>query len=181
MADVTVTSPDRQIKLAFARLHRVRGCQVSVFWSGAVASNGDGKPEGAVVDYATPIAGPITVWPAGRQAGFLNGPFLSGGFLSGGARQGNGFGFLTGRFLEGGFLGPAGRCSIQVPSVLRNGDYTFGMKLLDKLGNAAATEAEITVSVEAIPRPAARARIDSYDSGNEVLNIGWTASPDLLD
>lgn len=174
------TIAHRQPTIRFPRLHKFQvGSQVLIYWNGSRAANGDGVAGGvAPVNYAAALAGPLDVWPNGQRSIF-GGRFGRGGFgVDGG--DGNAGGFGTGPFAIGEFCSPGGWFEWAFPFVLRDGDYAVGVRMCDGLGNVTTSPTvELTFTVAAIPRPATRARIVSWDDGGNVLNIAWQHSPDF--
>lgn len=156
------------------------GCKVMGFWNGSQASNGDGLPGGdGDIDYASWLFDPRDVWPA-AQPHLFGGKFGAGGFGEPGAAVNQSLGFATGPFGVGAFGVGGAYWEWRFPFLLRDGIYQLALRLLDALGNARDDDAaDLTLCVEAAPRPCSRARFEDYDSQTETLTFTWRHSPDL--
>ncbi len=179
---VDVIVRTRTPTVLFPRLPEVEpGSQVRVYFNGTRAGNGDGLPGGEdTVDYTGPLAGPQPVWAEGHPHLF-GGGFGQGGFAEPGAAFSPLMGFGTGPFGVGAFAIGGGYWSWLFDFLLRDGLHEVGIRILDSLGNERVLpDVEMTMAVEALPRPAGYAKLDSYSQPAGTLDISWEQSPDLL-
>lgn len=162
----------------FPRLHDVEpGSRVASYFNGTRAPNQDGVPGGeAAIDYATRLAGPMSIWQRGHMSMF-GGGFGAGGFCEAHADVDDALGFGTGPFGVGGFGCGGGWFDWKFPFPLRDGVYRVAMRLLDYLGNEEETPAdECVLMVQALPRPATNLQAE-YAGGN--IDLTWTHSPEF--
>lgn len=143
------------------------GARVSYFYNGSPAGNGDGNPgwtDG--VDYDTPIGGPI---PINDRAEVV----------ADGASNYPEMGFGSGAFGDGPFGVGASYMDFTVPFDLRDGEYTFGVKIEDALGHESVTASEISARIVAPAREPSDFVVASYDAGADILNVQFRASPEF--
>lgn len=171
---------NRNPTVSIRRRHDVEpGLSVAFYGDLTRASNADGLPGGGSPDYASALASGIPLWPFGQRSmyggGYCHHPFARPGMAS--AR---GVGFAAAGYAMGGYCVPTSPLNWQVPFPLRDGDYVFGIRLADRLGNEATTPAmEVALTIAALPRPAVDARLESYDAGTKMIGVAWQASPDV--
>jgi hypothetical protein len=143
------------------------GAQVSYFFNGGIAGNGDGTPGwNEPVDYDTPIGGPVPINDRAVE-------------LAEGASNYPEMGFGSGAFGDGPFGIGASYMDFTVPITLRDGDYTFGVRIEDALGHRAITGSEISARVVAPARAPSDFVVESYDAGADLLHVTFRASPEF--
>lgn len=143
------------------------GARVSYFFNGGSAGNGDGTPGWMdAVDYATTIGGPV---PINDRAEVI----------ADGASTYPEMGFGSGAFGDGPFGIGASYMDFRVPFALRDGDYTFGVRIEDRLGHRAVTGNEISARIVAPARAPSDFVVTSYDAGADILNVQFRASPEF--
>lgn len=156
------------------------GAMVSLYWDGSRAPNGDGiSGDGAGIDYDNRLVAPTPIWLRGHVHLF-GGGFGLGGFAEPGAAPDPSMGFGRGPFGVGAFGIGGGYWEWTFPFALRDGVYRVAVRIIDALGNERETpDATVTLAVEALPRPATRARLAEYDSEQETIQTSWGHSPDF--
>lgn len=165
----------------FARRHDVEpGTRWALYWDGARASNGDGVPGSAGMNYTTPLHGPVDLWPSdiGRLGAWM-GRALLGPMWVGEPAIDPVYGWWQGPWLIGQWLSPGGWAAYTFPFALRDGNYTIGVRLIDAIGNVASSGVETAFEVAAVPRPVTALMVDSYSAGTAELAISFSSSPDL--
>lgn len=159
------------------------GVRYRVLWNGTIAANGDGLPNAnpaAPVNEDSPLSEAIPIWPKGK-AGVGDEP-IGDGVIGEPANFAAGYGAGDGAVGDGEAGLHGNRVTWSTRSVLpalRDGSYTFAVRLEDELGNVqAAALATATILVAGVPRPPTGLRYVGYSNG--AVQLAWRHSPDLL-
>lgn len=171
-----------RVELRFLRLNTwPLGAGFVVVWDGLFAENGDGIPGATpgLLNLDAPLTlAPVEIWPLGKAG---DGEEPDGEDVDGeGSNWGCGFG--DGEEVDG--EGEDGQYNDWViwrtPFLLRDGQYTFGVYLVDAIGNRQPDPIEtVSIAVRGVPRPPDGLRFEGWDDVNGRLLLAWQHSLDI--